>query len=80
MKSEKGWNWKDAGKARYQARGRKMEVGIPLELLGLDKSREIDLSFHWADNIQRQDDIVEFSINGDSAPNRRFNYLFKGRF
>ena len=39
-------------------------------------SNEVSFDFHWADNIQKSDDIIEFSISGDSAPNRRFNYSF----
>jgi hypothetical protein len=33
--------------------------------------------FHWADNLQHLGDISEFGLNGDSAPNRRFNYRYE---
>jgi len=39
--------------------------------------KKVKLDFHWADNIQRPDDIIEFSVSGDSAPDRRFNYHFE---
>jgi hypothetical protein len=36
----------------------------------------VSFDFHWADNIQENDDIIEFAISGDSAPGRRFNYRY----
>ena len=33
--------------------------------------------FHWADNIQSFDGVAELGVNGDSAPNRRWNYRFE---
>jgi len=35
------------------------------------------LDFHWADNVQSLDDISEFGLHGDSAPNRRWNYRYE---
>jgi hypothetical protein len=32
--------------------------------------------FKWGDNQQKDGDIVEFAIHGDSAPDRRFNYRY----
>jgi hypothetical protein len=32
--------------------------------------------FHWADNIQSFGGVAELATNGDSAPNRRWNYRF----
>jgi len=56
--------------------GNKMELAIPRSDLGLS-GKPVKLDFHWADNIQKPDDIIEFSISGDSAPDRRFNYHFE---
>jgi len=50
---------------------------VPRGLLGLDK-KGVRFDFHWADNIQRTDEITEFGTHGDSAPERRFNYRFIG--
>ena len=30
--------------------------------------------FHWCDNPADLKDLISLSVNGDSAPNRRFNY------
>ena len=56
--------------------GNKMELAIPRRALGLADKR-VKFDFHWADNIQKADDIIEFAISGDSAPDRRFNYHFE---
>ena len=32
--------------------------------------------FHWSDNMGGSGDIAAFALNGDSAPNRRFNYRY----
>jgi len=37
----------------------------------------VSFDFHWADNIQQDDSIIEFAINGDSAPNQRFDYRYE---
>ena len=32
------------------------------------------IDFKWADNIQQTGDASDFTLNGDAAPNDRFNY------
>jgi hypothetical protein len=32
------------------------------------------IDFKWADNIQQTGDWSDFTINGDAAPNDRYNY------
>ncbi len=68
------WIWKPIEKASYTVKGNKMEMAIPKTLLGIT-GEEFTLDFHWADNMQKGD-IFEFALNGDSAPQRRFNYRF----
>jgi hypothetical protein len=36
-----------------------------------------EFDFHWADNIQSFDGVSELGVNGDSAPNRRWNYRYE---
>ena len=71
-----GWNWAHAADVPYAVNGNKMEIRIPRSALGLAGNPSISFDFHWADNIQHSDDIVEFSVNGDSAPNRRSDYRY----
>jgi len=62
----------------YKANGNELEIKIPREMLGLTDA-EIAFDFHWSDNIQKFGNIIEFSISGDSAPNRRFDYRFENK-
>ena len=62
---------------RYAVAETRLELRVPRAALGLDKGSEITFDFHWADNIQKLGDVAEFSIHGDSAPDRRFNYRYR---
>jgi hypothetical protein len=42
----------------------------------LTPTQALMFDFHWADNIQKNNDIIEFAVSGDSAPDRRFNYRY----
>jgi hypothetical protein len=75
-KSTGGWNWKTVSNVSYKARGNAMEISIPRAALGL-AGKPVAFDFHWADNIQKPADIIEFSVSGDSAPDRRFNYRYE---
>jgi hypothetical protein len=72
-----GWNWRRAGTVRYKIKGSEMELAIRRADLGLDgASKPLHVEFKWADNIQQPDQIEEFAVNGDAAPNGRFNYVY----
>ena len=75
-KSTGGWNWQFVDEVSYRASANKMEIKIPRSDIGLGTTPRILFDFHWADNIQKPDDIIEFAVSGDSAPNRRFNYRY----
>ena len=75
-KSAAGWNWKTVRNVSYRAKGNAMEISIPRAALGL-AGKPVAFDFHWADNIQKPADIIEFSVSGDSAPDRRFNYRYE---
>ena len=72
--TEKGADWKDAGRCGYRVKANRMEIRIPRDKI--DCPQKVKLDFHLADNIQKPNDIIEFSISGDSAPDRRFNYRY----
>jgi len=56
----------------YVVSGNEMEIRVPREWIG-----QVALDFHWADNIQADDDVMQFALNGAGAPNRRFNYRYQ---
>ncbi len=74
------WNgqdssWDETSELKYQYTGNQMEIRLPRNLIN-QTGKDISFYFHWADNIQKLNDITEFFIDGDSAPDRRFNYHF----
>ena len=73
-----GWNWETVAAVERQIDGSRMTVTIPLEALDL-KPAEIDLRFKWSDNISAPDDILDYYVTGDTAPDGRFVYRFSCR-
>ncbi len=69
----KGKNWVNVAKLDYRYSGKSLELAIPRSLLGL-KGNSLSFDFKWADNPADLKDPISLCINGDTAPNRRFNY------
>jgi len=65
--------WEIVGQVSYRYAGNKLELAVPRKLLGL-VGNALTFDFHWADNPADLVDPISLCINGDSAPNRRFNY------
>ncbi|HNQ73703.1 MAG TPA: hypothetical protein PKN95_08880 [Verrucomicrobiota bacterium] len=65
--------WSSAGSVSCRVAGNELELAIPWKLLGL-QSPAARLDFKWADNCLAADDWTDFTLNGDTAPNDRFNY------
>ncbi|MDQ2720192.1 MAG: hypothetical protein M3Z26_10615 [Bacteroidota bacterium] len=75
----KKWNngsWKTVQNIRYNFKNKEMEIEVPLSSIKLS-DKNFSINFHWADNIQKLNDINEFFISGDSAPDRRFDYKYE---
>jgi hypothetical protein len=53
--------------------GNQLELAIPRASLGLTKE-PFTIDFKWADNLQQTGEWSDFTLNGDAAPNDRFNY------
>ena len=67
--------WTQVATVNYKYAGTELEVAIPRSTLSLTGA-SVNFNFQWADNIQRLNDINEFFINGDVAPDRRFRYTY----
>ncbi len=68
--------WKRTGTATYHVNGNGLELSIPRTAIQEIKDPP-SFDFHWADNIQSFEGVSEFGLNGDSAPNRRWNYRYE---
>ncbi len=77
--SVKAWRkgtWETVGKAHYRVNGNGLEIAISRASIGQKKGTP-SFDFHWADNIQGFEGAAEFGVNGDSAPDRRWNYRYE---
>ena len=76
-RTSNGWNWQPCAQVRFRVQGNELMLAVPRQVLGLaDGDAPVRFEFKWADNTQNEDSIDEFTLNGDSAPNGRFNYLY----
>ena len=70
------WEWTTAAAVAYAVNGNKLELAIPRTTLGLS-GKTIDLEFKWNDNMQENGNIMDFYVNGDTAPGGRFNFRYR---
>ncbi len=69
------WEWEPAGEGRFAVRNDKLEMQIARQLLDL-LGEDIDIEFKWNDNMQENGNIMDFYVNGDTAPGGRFNFVY----
>ncbi|MBP7050284.1 MAG: hypothetical protein KBE65_04650 [Phycisphaerae bacterium] len=72
-----GRNWQTVAQVPYRVRGNELELQAPLSAIGYKPDSRCTLDFHWADNIRRDGNTLDFAGGGDHAPNRRFNYRWR---
>ncbi len=68
-----GYRWTAAADIGYHLAGNELVLVIPRSALGLPDGPAM-LDFKWADNIMETGEASDFTLNGDVAPNDRFNY------
>ncbi len=69
------WEWETAGEGRFAVRDNRLEMQIGRQLLDL-LGEDIDIEFKWNDNMQENGNIMDFYVNGDTAPGGRFNFVY----
>ena len=69
------WEWETAGEGRFAVRDNRLEMQIERRLLDL-LGEDIDIEFKWNDNMQENGNIMDFYVNGDTAPGGRFNFVY----
>ncbi|MBW8324301.1 MAG: hypothetical protein K0M50_06010 [Prolixibacteraceae bacterium] len=65
--------WVEVADLKYRYSGAELELSIPRKLLGL-LGDQFTFDFKWSDNAAELNDSISFCTDGDTAPNRRFNY------
>lgn len=74
---QKSRAWENAGTIEYRVHGRELELAVPRAVLGLsDTGKKVAVRFKWADNMVHDDDVMDFTVNGDAAPNGRFQFVY----
>lgn len=73
------YEWSNVTTVDCRVQGNELELTVPIRLLGTkDANGESQLPdfvrFKWADNIQQTGEWSDLTINGDVAPNDRYNY------
>lgn len=69
------WEWNSVAEARFAVNRNKLELEIPRSVLNLT-GKTVDIEFKWNDNMQENGNIMDFYVNGDTAPGGRFNFVF----
>jgi len=75
VKQWDGENWINEKVIPYSVDGNELELSVPRSAVMLDKNTP-EFYFHWSDNPQQLKDITCFFTDGESAPDRRFNYNY----
>ena len=70
--SEQG-KWIEVAEIAMRYGEKELELTIPREILGVTGDH-LTLDFKWTDNPTELQDPISLCLNGDTAPNRRFNY------
>ena len=69
------WEWEQIGESTFAVNNNKLEIEITKQLLNL-LGNDIDIEFKWNDNMQENGNIMDFYVNGDTAPGGRFNFVY----
>lgn len=68
--------WADPEVVQYQYSGNELHIRVPAKFLGIDTSGPFTFDFKWVDHSLTTGDIMDLYVDGDTAPNSRFNYRF----
>jgi hypothetical protein len=69
------WNWKKVGSAEYKIDGKVLQLKVNRSVLNME-GKHLDFEFKWSDNSISDGNIMDFYVNGDAAPDGRFNYIY----
>ena len=73
-KTSFAWNWQKMGEIDFAVAGNQLEIKVPRSMLGVPQ--DLDFEFKWSDNMQQENNAMDFWINGDVAPAGRANFHY----
>ncbi|MBI0397112.1 hypothetical protein [Cyclobacterium marinum] len=68
--------WETVDQVDYEVSGNEMMIAMPRSLDN-NLLNVLDLEFKWSDNMQDNDDPLDWYVNGDVAPGGRLNFIIK---
>ncbi len=71
------YGFEAVGDISYRAKGNKMMIAVPQEMVGIDGYLEIAVEFKIADSDTVFDEMEDFYCDGDAAPLGRLNYVYQ---
>ena len=74
-RSNGGFIWAEAGDATVEYADDAMLVTVPLSLIGADADKPV-IRIKVSDNVTEPNDIMNFYVNGNSAPLGRYAYAY----
>lgn len=69
------WEWEAIGNIPFSIHHNKLSLHVSKHLLGIGQ-KPVDIEFKWNDNMQENGNIMDFYVNGDTAPGGRFNFVY----
>lgn len=70
------WEWEQVAQVPIVIQDNHLEIAVPKKDLGI-KGTQLNFEFKWNDNMQDNGNIMDFYINGDTAPGGRFNFVYQ---
>ena len=67
-------SWESVGTADIKVQGNMMMLRIPRSLVG--KTADAEIRFKVSDNVQNQNNIMDYYVTGDSAPIGRLGFVY----
>ena len=71
------YGFTSVGEISYRAKDNEMMIAVPLEMLGIEGYKEINVEFKIADSETVYDEMDDFYCDGDVAPLGRLNYVYQ---
>jgi hypothetical protein len=73
-----GWEWEKVADVPFAVEGDQIELTVSRHLLGLEDDEAFELIFKWSDNSCLEGDPMDWHRFGDTAPDGRMAYRYRG--